>query len=45
MRAMFQNIMDQTLQDFDMVVCQVDDILVTGKDDQEHLKNLDLVLT
>ena len=43
--AMFQNIMNQTLQGLDMVVCWVDDILVTGKDDQEHLRNLDLVLT
>ena len=37
--------MDQTLQGLDMVVCQIDDILVTGKDDQEHLRNLYLVLT
>ena len=37
--------MDQTLQGLDMVVCRVDDILVSGKDDQEHLRNLDLVLT
>ena len=28
-----------------MVVCRVDHVLVTSKDDQEHLKNLDLVLT
>ena len=39
---MFQNIMDQTLQGLDMVVYWVDDILVTGKDDQEHLRNLAL---
>ena len=38
-------IMDQTLQGLDMVVCWVDHILVTGKDDQEHLRNLDLVPT
>ena len=25
-----------------MTVVSVDDILVTGKDDQEHLKNLDI---
>ena len=43
--AMFQKIMDQTPQSLDMVVCQVDDILVTSKDDQEHLRNLNLVLT
>ena len=28
-----------------MTVVRVDDILVTGKDDQEHLKNLDIVLS
>ena len=43
--AMFENIMDQTLQGLDMVVCRVDGILVTGKDDQQHLRNPDLVLT
>ena len=37
--------MDQALQSLDMVVCRVDDILVTGKGDQEHMRNLDLVLT
>ena len=37
--------MDQTLQGLDIALCRVDDILVTGKDDQEHLKNFDLVLT
>ena len=37
--------MDQTPQSLDMVVCRVDDILVTGKDDQDHLRNLNLVLT
>ena len=42
---MFQNIMDQTLQGLDMMVCRVDDSLVTGRDDQEQLRNLDLVLT
>ena len=28
-----------------MTVVRVDAILVTGKDDQEHLKNLDIVLS
>ena len=42
---MFQNIVDQTLQVLDMVVRRVDNIFVTGKDDQEQLRNLDLVLT
>ena len=28
-----------------MTVVRVDDILVTGKGDQEHLKNLDIALS
>ena len=28
-----------------MKVVRLDDILVTGKEDQEHLKNLDMVLS
>ena len=28
-----------------MVVCRVDDISITGRNDQEHLKKLDEVLT
>ena len=28
-----------------MVVCRVDDILISGRNDQEHLKKLDEVLT
>ena len=28
-----------------MVVCRVDDILVSGRDDEEHLNNVNVVLT
>eukprot|EP00118_Oscarella_pearsei_P023941 m.294194 g.294194 ORF g.294194 m.294194 type:complete len:713 (+) comp40742_c0_seq74:392-2530(+) len=38
--AIFQNIMDQVLHGLKGVVCYLDDILVTGKDDKEHLENL-----
>ena len=38
--AMFQKFMDTILQG----ICYIDDILVTGKDDADHLKNLAAVL-
>lgn len=37
--------MDVTLQGLDQVACIQDDILLTGKDDAEHLSNLARVLT
>ena len=43
--AIFQSKIEQVLQDIPMVVCRVDDILVSGKNDQDHLKNLNEVLT
>ena len=42
--AIFQNAMDQILQGIDGVGYILDDILVTGKDDQEHRQNLELTL-
>ena len=42
--AIFQQTMDQVLQGLDCVVCRVDDILVTGKDDETHLNNLERVI-
>ena len=36
--------MDTILQCIPQVICYIDDILVTGKDDAEHLKNLAAVL-
>ena len=42
--AIFQSIMDSVLRDIPGVTCRVDDILVTGKDDAEHFRNLRLVV-
>ena len=38
--AIFQERMDRTLQGLDMVTCRIDDILISGKTDEEHLANL-----
>ena len=38
--AIFQSIMDQVLAGIPGVACRVDDILVTGKNDAEHMSNL-----
>ncbi len=38
--AMFQKLMDTVLQGIPQVICYIDDILVTGKTDEEHLRNL-----
>jgi len=43
--AIFQSKIEQVLQGIPMVVCLVQDISISGKDDQEHLSNLDEVLT
>ena len=43
--AIFQSKIEQVLQGTPMVVCRVDNILISGKDDQEHLNNLNEVLT
>ncbi|XP_016343694.1 uncharacterized protein LOC107689988 [Sinocyclocheilus anshuiensis] len=37
--------MDQILQGLPNVHCYLDDILVTGSDDEQHLKNVDAVLS
>ena len=42
--AIFQKMMDQLLQGIEMVICRVDDILVSGKTDEEHLLHLEEVL-
>ena len=42
--AMFQAAMEQILQGLPGTKCYLDDILVTGGTDAEHLKNLDQVL-
>ena len=43
--AIFESKIEQVLQGIPMVVCRVDDILVSGKNDQEHLDHLNEVLT
>ena len=42
--AIFQKIMDTVLKGIDFVGCLLDDIIITGTDDKEHLQNLELVL-
>ena len=42
--ALFQMIMDTVLQDKPSSICYIDDILVTRKSDEKHLRNLEEVL-
>ena len=42
--AIFQRTMDTILQGLSHVQCYIDNILVTGADDKEHLHNLEEVL-
>ena len=42
--ALFQRAMDTILQGLPHVQCYIDDIIVTGVDDKEHLHNLEEVL-
>ena len=42
--AVFQRVMDQILQGMDHVTCYLDDILITGATEREHLANLTEVL-
>ena len=42
--AVFQRAMDAILQGIPFVICYLDDILVSGRSDDEHLKNLEEVL-
>ncbi|XP_028660385.2 uncharacterized protein K02A2.6-like [Erpetoichthys calabaricus] len=43
--ALFQRAMDQILSELPGVQCYLDDILVTGRDDKEHMANLDKTLS
>jgi hypothetical protein len=43
--AIFQCTMDKVLYGIPGVVCRVDDILITGKDDQEHRERLKEVIS
>lgn len=42
--AMFQRAMDMILQGINGVICYIDDILITGTSDEEHLARLEEVL-
>lgn len=42
--AIFQQLMDCTLQGIPNAICFIDDILVTGANDEDHMKNLEAVL-
>ena len=42
--AIFQRVMDTILQGLSNVLCYLDDILITGATDQEHICNLEEVL-
>ena len=42
--ALFQKIINQTIADIFGIVCYLDDIIVTGKMDQEHTTNLQKAL-
>ena len=37
--AIFQHVMDTILQGLSNVLCYLDDILITGATDQEHVRN------
>ena len=41
--AIFQSIMDDTLEEIPMVCCRIDDILVSKRKKEEHLVNLNAV--
>ena len=42
--SIFQRVMDTVLQGLQKVVCYLDDILITGSTEEEHLHNLEAVL-
>ena len=42
--AMWQRVMDQLLSGIPKTQCIIDDIIVTGETDDEHLRNLEMVL-
>ena len=42
--GIFQRLMENVLQDIPNMIVYIDDILVTGANEEEHLKTLSLVL-
>ena len=43
--ALFQKLMDTFLRGIPGVICYIDDILVTGDSEEDHIKNVKEVLT
>ena len=43
--GIFQELMDEVLSGTSMVCCRIDDILVSGKTDKEHLQNMNEVIS
>ena len=42
--AVFQQLMEQILQGLQGVACYLDDVLITGRNDQDHLEQIEAVL-
>lgn len=42
--AVFQKLMEQILQGLPGVACYLDDVLITGSNDKDHLEHLEAVL-
>lgn len=42
--ALFQKVMDTVLQRLSHVICYLDDILITGVTEKEHVQNVEMVL-
>lgn len=42
--ALFQRAMGQIVSGLEGVQCYLDDLLITGKDDEDHLRNLNATL-
>ena len=42
--AVFQKVMDTVLQGLSHVICYLDDILITGDTEEEHVRNVEMVL-
>ena len=43
--AIFQELMDTTLEHIPMTICRIDDILVSGRNEAEHMQNLNRVIS
>ena len=43
--AIWQRTIDQALQDIPNIQCLLDDVCITGCNNQEHLNNIEIVLS